>query len=71
MTTPPVLRLAGDIAAQFRHRPPQDAARVIADHVTKFWDPRMRAQLIDLAGQAGAHCDPVVAAAAELLKDPG
>lgn len=65
---PRELRLAEDIAAQFRHRPTDEAAGVIAQHVRMFWDPRMRARLA--AAVAAGPCDPAVAAAAELLDDP-
>lgn len=34
------------------------------------WDPRTRTQLLDQATTAGASCDPMVAAAAELIKRP-
>ena len=69
MNTPPVMRLAHEIAAQFGHRPLPAAAEEIAHHIRMFWDPRMRAQLMDQVGQAGTHCDPKIAAAADLLRD--
>lgn len=46
---PPVLRLAGDIAAQFRHLPDDEAVAAIARHIKLFWDPRMRRDLARLA----------------------
>ncbi|MFD7155558.1 formate dehydrogenase subunit delta [Kribbella sp. NPDC059898] len=64
MSTPPALRLAGDIAAQFQHLPADEAAERVAHHITLFWDPRMLAQLRALAG---AGCDPIVARAVTLL----
>jgi formate dehydrogenase subunit delta len=65
--TPPQVRLANDIAAQFRHRPPEEAAAAIAAHIRAFWDPRMRSQLLAHA-EAGAVTDPLVLAAARLLR---
>ncbi|MFC7221215.1 formate dehydrogenase subunit delta [Streptomyces polyrhachis] len=67
--TLPVLRLAGDIAAQFRHVPGEEAAVKVADHVRLFWDPRMRAQLRTQVEREGEHCDPVVRRAAALLAE--
>ncbi|WP_427891836.1 formate dehydrogenase subunit delta [Kribbella sp. GL6] len=64
MSTPPALRLAGDIAAQFQHLPADEAAERVAHHLKLFWDPRMLAQLRSLAG---ADCDPVIARAVTLL----
>jgi formate dehydrogenase subunit delta len=75
-STPPALRLAEEIAAQFRHRPATEAAATIAQHIRTFWDPRMRAQLAAAVKLAGEHepcdpspCEPSVVAAVDLLGD--
>jgi formate dehydrogenase subunit delta len=68
--TPPHVRLANEIAAQFQRHDPASAARVIADHLQSFWDPRMRARLIADAGVSGSGMDPLVVAAAALLPPP-
>jgi formate dehydrogenase subunit delta len=65
----PAMRLATEIAAQFRHAPPGEAAHSIARHIHTFWDPRMREQLKDQVAQAGEGCDALVAAAAGLIDD--
>ncbi|WP_063043359.1 formate dehydrogenase subunit delta [Nocardia pseudovaccinii] len=70
MSAAPAMRLATDIAAQFRHVTPDAAAAVIVEHIRRFWDPRMRAQLLDQVARAGETCDPHVAAAASLLANP-
>ena len=67
MTTDPQIRLATEIAAQFRHRPPEEAAADIAAHIRSFWDPRMRSQLLAQV-DAGAVADPLVLAAVQLLR---
>jgi formate dehydrogenase subunit delta len=41
----PVVRLLGDIAAQFRHLPVEHGAAGVVAHIRQFWDPRMRAAL--------------------------
>lgn len=66
-TSPTSLRLATEIAAQFRHIPQEQAAHTIARHIHSFWDPRMRAQLKDQVAQLGPDCDALVAAAAGLI----
>ena len=66
-TVSPEIRLAGDIAAQFHHRPVEEAATAIAVHVRQFWDPRMRRALLAEI-DAGAEADPLVTAAAVLLR---
>jgi formate dehydrogenase subunit delta len=65
----PVLRLAGEIAAQFAHRPEAEAAGAMAEHIRQFWDPRMRRALV-AAVDAGSDADPAVLAAARLLRPP-
>jgi formate dehydrogenase subunit delta len=68
-SAPPAMRLATEIAAQFRHVPPDEAAHTIARHIHTFWDPRMREQLKNQVAQAGEGCDALVAAAAGLIDD--
>jgi formate dehydrogenase subunit delta len=70
MSSAEVARLASDIAAQFAHRPVEQAAVATANHMRTFWDPRMRQELIDLVGADGDDLDPVVVAAATKLRGP-
>jgi formate dehydrogenase subunit delta len=42
-----LVRMANDIGAFFASEPDgQDAVAAILNHVKRFWDPRMRAQII-------------------------
>jgi formate dehydrogenase subunit delta len=66
-TVAPEIRMAGDIAVQFHHRPADEAATAIAAHVRQFWDPRMRRALLAEI-DAGAETDPLVMAAAAQLR---
>ncbi len=68
MAAPPEIRLATEIAAQFKHVPTDEGAAAIAGHVRRFWDPRMRARLIDEVAQASEACDPLVVAAVRVLE---
>jgi hypothetical protein len=63
-TIPPVARLA-NIARQFEYLPLELAARQVAAHLTSFWDPHMRAELLDVPDES---LDPVAAAAREVLR---
>jgi formate dehydrogenase subunit delta len=67
--TLPVVRLANDIAAQFHHLPPDEAAADVANHIRRFWDPRMRVALLELADHQQADLDPGVIAALRLLRE--
>jgi formate dehydrogenase subunit delta len=67
---PPEQRMANQIAANFRHVPGDRAAEAIAAHIRRFWDPRMRGRLLELVGCGADGLDPVVLAAAQLLRQP-
>ncbi|GLW12930.1 hypothetical protein Misp01_80580 [Microtetraspora sp. NBRC 13810] len=67
---PPHIRLANEIAVQFRHRDPDIAAKEIAVHIQAFWDPRMRTKLVIDAADPASGLDPVAVAAAALLTPP-
>lgn len=66
---PPQVRLANSIAVQFHHRPTDEAASAIANHIRMFWDPRMRTELVSRADTDPADLDPLVIAAVRILKD--
>jgi formate dehydrogenase subunit delta len=68
MKTPPYVRLANEIAVQFRHRQTGEAAVAVADHLRSFWDPRMRAQLIAHVDAGGAGLDPLLGHVVALLR---
>lgn len=54
---------------KFFHAQGEDAAVAgIADHLRKFWDPRMRKEIIAHADAGGAGLDPNVRAAIESLR---
>jgi len=60
--------MANQIGRFFAHQKEEQAVAAINDHLRKFWDPRMRKQIIDEL--ATAQLDPRVRRAVELLKDP-
>ena len=66
-TIPPYVRLANEIAAQFAHRPPADAAAAVATHLKATWDPRMKQALITHAHSGATDLDPIAALAAQHL----
>ena len=67
-TVPPQIRLANEIAVQFEHQPPDQAAAAIANHIRMFWDPRMRADLLTRAETTPTDLNPLVLAAVRILK---
>jgi len=66
--TPPQVRLANEIAVQFHHRPPEQAAQAIAQHIRMFWDPRMKAALLRLAAADPNSLDPLALAATREIR---
>ena len=59
--------MGNDIARQFAHLPPAEAAEAIARHIETFWDPRMRRGLEALASEADDSLDPLLVDAAGRL----
>jgi formate dehydrogenase subunit delta len=65
---PPQVRLANEIARQFTHKAPADAATAIAAHIRAVWDPRMKVALVAHLDAGGDDLDPVAALAAAQLR---
>lgn len=59
--------MANQIAGFFKTQPKMDQAQAVADHIKDFWEPRMRAQLLEYIGAGGAGLDEVVLGASKLL----
>lgn len=56
-----LVKMANDIADFFRTEPHrEDAVQGIAGHIQRFWEPRMRRQLLEHAQQAGCELDELV-----------
>jgi formate dehydrogenase subunit delta len=61
------VRLANDIAAQFAYLDHDAAVAGIVNHITMFWDPRMRRQLLAHVEHGGEGLNPLVKDAAARL----
>ena len=63
--------MANQMAAFFRSKPHAEGVAGIAEHINKFWDPRMRRQffeMIDAGGDFGFS--PLVIEAAKSIRRP-
>ncbi|HEY5208953.1 MAG TPA: formate dehydrogenase subunit delta [Stellaceae bacterium] len=58
---------ANQIAKFFQHRPQEQAVADTADHLKKYWDPRMRDSIIALLNKGGEGFDPIVRKAVEWI----
>ncbi|HKX68092.1 MAG TPA: formate dehydrogenase subunit delta [Intrasporangium sp.] len=60
---PPEIRLGNDIARAMHHLSAEEAAKAVATHLQKFWDPRMRRALVERVRAGDPRLDPLLAAA--------
>jgi formate dehydrogenase subunit delta len=60
--------MANQIGKFFAHQGEEKAVAGIADHILKFWDPRMRAQILAHLDAGGAGLDPNTKRAVETLR---
>jgi len=63
-----LVTMANDIARYFASEPDREAAiEAVADHLRKFWTPRMREQIADHLGAADTGFDDLTRQAVERL----
>jgi formate dehydrogenase subunit delta len=60
--------MANQIGNFFVSQGPDKAAAGIAEHIAKFWDPRMRAAIVAHLEEGGAGLDPSVREAIDKLR---
>lgn len=66
---PPVVRLGHDLVRNFAALPPEKASQEIATHIKKFWEPRMRHELLARVRRGDTDLHPLLVGAAEDLVD--
>ena len=63
-----LVAMANDIAAFFAVEPDQDsAAEQVANHLKKFWEPRMRNEIRRFVEQGGTGLSPLAKRGVERL----
>ncbi len=67
MSVDRLVYMANQIGKFFASGGPEQGAAGTADHIKKFWDPRMRAQIIAHFKTGGAGLDPIARAAVQSL----
>ena len=67
MTPEHMVHMANQIAGFFAAYPREQAIEGIADHIKKFWEPRMRKQLFDYVDKGGAGLQELVLASVQKL----
>lgn len=62
-----LVQMANQIAMAFKYQEPEKAAAATHDHIWHFWDPRMRARVIDLYSKGRMGFSDIAFAAIEKL----
>jgi formate dehydrogenase subunit delta len=65
---PAEIRMINSIAAHFGYLGTDQAAAAVADHISRFWDPRMKRRLLLLVASETGDLGPTALAAAALLR---
>ena len=68
METKDMIRMANQIAGFFNGSGPEVAVKDAAEHINKFWDPRMRAELFAHLDKGGEGLDPTIIKAASAVR---
>jgi formate dehydrogenase subunit delta len=69
MSLDKLVYMANQIGKFFESQGREQATAGTADHIKKFWDPRMRSQMFGHLDAGGQGLDPVVRLAIEQLKE--
>ena len=66
-----MIRMANQIASFFNGSGPEAAVKDAADHISKFWEPRMRVALFAHLDHGGEGLDPTIIKAEPFIRRPG
>ncbi len=70
MSPDKLIYMANQIGRAFGHQPHRQAVEDTAEHIRKFWDPRMRAAIFaQIDTDTGAKLDPIAREAIGVLRD--
>jgi formate dehydrogenase subunit delta len=68
MSPDKLVYMANQIGKFFAHQGEDKAVAGVADHLEKFWDPRMRKAIIEYADNGSSGLQPAVLKAVQKLK---
>ncbi|GEO85771.1 MULTISPECIES: formate dehydrogenase subunit delta [Alphaproteobacteria] len=69
-TTERLVRMANQIATFFLSQPESGRIEGVANHINKFWEPRMRRELFEHIDKGGEGLMPMVIEASRTIKRP-
>ena len=65
-----LVRMANQIATFFHSKPREEGIAGVAEHINKFWEPRMRRQFFEMLEAGTENFDDLVIAASAKIKRP-
>jgi len=65
-----LVRMANQIATFFHSKPREEGIAGVAEHINKFWEPRMRRQFFEMLDAGTENFDDLVIAASAKIKRP-
>lgn len=65
-----LVRMANQIGTFFMSKPHDEGLAGTAEHINKFWDPRMRRQFFEIFDAGGEGLLPIVMEAAANIRRP-
>ena len=65
-----IIRMANQIGTFFMSKPHDLGVAGVAEHINKFWEPRMRRQFFDVVDSGGEGLLPLVQEAAAEVRRP-
>ncbi|MBL8581334.1 MAG: formate dehydrogenase subunit delta [Rhizobiaceae bacterium] len=65
-----IVRMANQIGTFFKSKPHEEGVAGIAEHINKFWEPRMRRQFFEFVDGGGGGLSPIVLDAAAIIRRP-
>jgi len=65
-----IVRMANQIGTFFESVPHDEGVTGIAEHINKFWEPRMRRHFFEMIDAGGGGLSPLVIEAAAKIRRP-
>ena len=65
-----LVRMANQIGTFFQSKPHDEGVAGVAEHINKFWEPRMRRQFFQIIEAGGEGFDSLVVEAAPAVRPP-
>lgn len=65
-----LVRMANQIGIFFESKPHNEGVAGVAEHINKFWEPRMRRHFFEAVEAGGAGMRPIVLEAAAMVRRP-